>query len=92
MAMKNECAAGLPNMIRLSPEQFRPRDVQTLVNGNKSAICHFCNQPTMVKQAEPRFGFFVQHASSQQGSAPGFSTGQSHGNKGTPPRVRKRGR
>ena len=82
------CAAGLPNMIRLSPEQFRPRpDAARQSTGNAEwATCHFCNQMTMVKQAEPRKGFFVQHEESQKGDV---GDGKQ---SGTPARVRGRRR
>jgi hypothetical protein len=81
----NKCAAGLPNMIRLSPEQFKPRDPRLGADGNITATCHFCGQDTMVKIRDPRKGFFVEHDESQQG----FKS--MHDKRpGTPARERKR--
>jgi len=81
----NKCAAGMPNLIRLSPEQFRPRTGAAKQSTENAAwvMCHFCNQMTMVKQAEPRKGFFVEHDESQQGI-------KTQGKLGTPARVRGR--
>ena len=66
--------------------QFAPRGT---IDG-KRAVCHGCDQWTMIKQVMPRKGYFVFHKSSIQGSAPGHDTSQTHGRKGTPPRERGR--
>ena len=83
----NKCVAGLPNMIRLSPEQFKPRAPRLGADGNITATCHFCGQDTMVKIRDPRKGFFVEHDESQQGN---FDKSQTHGRSGMPERVRGR--
>ena len=98
MAMNNnECAMGrfpLAGDASTDPErftdQFAPRGEIREVNGIKSALCHGCDQYTMVKSEKPRRGYFVYHKSSIQGSAVGHDKSQTHGRKGTPPR--KRGR
>lgn len=82
--LSNKCAAGLPNMIRLSPEQFRPRKPKLHFDGNITAMCHLCDQETMVKIRKPRQGFFVEHDSSQAAYRPVGSKGV------TAPRERKR--
>lgn len=95
--MKNECAMGsfpINGSVADDPEamllQFAPRGEIREVNGVLSAMCHGCDQWTMVKSVMPRKGYFVFHNSSIQGSAPGHDTSQSHGRKGTPPRERGR--
>lgn len=99
MAMQNsECAMGMyplkGNVTTDSPEitaQFAPRyGYASDSNGNVTAICHGCEQVTMVKLNAPRKGYFVFHHSSQQGSAPGHDWSQTHGRKGTPARERGR--
>jgi len=68
MVLQNWCAAGEPNMIRLSPQQFKPRNPELGADGKTMfAICHYCEQRTIVKQAEPRKGFFIRHNESQKG-------------------------
>lgn len=88
MVMGNQCVAGEPNMIALDPEQFRPQgEIELSVDGRtKFAVCHLCNQKTIIKQSEPRKGFFIQHSSSQQGYRSASDT-----RSGTPPRVQGRG-
>ena len=72
-------------------QQFAPRGgIDKSAPKFHRAICHGCNQWTMVKQVMPRKGYFVHHKSSIQGSAPGHDTSQTHGRKGTPPRERGR--
>jgi hypothetical protein len=102
MTLGNSCASGIyplgtkdnPNNLTdaapLMVEQFAPRIEITKVDNAIWAFCHLCDQKTLVKSVAPRKGFFVAHNASVQGSAPGFSTGQTHGNKGKPARVRGR--
>lgn len=86
-----KCATGMPMFIRNDPEAFRPRGAQSTrtLNGTTTvtAVCHFCDQMTMVKSSEPRKGFFVEHSESQKGHTP-----QRFKGSGTPARVRNRRR
>jgi hypothetical protein len=87
MVMGNWCAAGEPNMIRLSPEQFKPINPKLGTDGKTMyATCVLCNQRTIVKQSPPRTGFFIRHKSTQQGYR-----SASDNRPGTPPRVQGRG-
>jgi hypothetical protein len=99
MAMqKNACAMGqfpMQGDVSTDPERFTqpfaPRGEIRNVNGVLSAMCHGCDQWTLVKSAAPRKGYFNIHKSSVQREAPGFSMGSTSNNKsGKPARVRGR--
>lgn len=57
------CAAGIPHFIERDPAGFLPRKISAMADGTLVADCHFCGRSIMVKQNEPRKGFFVEHVS-----------------------------
>ena len=77
------CAAGQKRFQQLDPDQFRPKGEKNTLG---DAWCGLCQQYTKLKED----GMFIRHKSSQQG--PGVDRGQSHGKRGEPPRVRRRGK
>lgn len=80
--LKGNAATDPPAITR----QFAPRDVDTSDPKNPRAICHMCDQWTMVKTVAPRKGYFGWHRSSIKGHVPSNMTTAS----GTPARVRGR--
>ena len=66
----NECAGGIyplqGDAETDAPNQFTPKNVEGTPTG-PFAVCHFCDQRTMIKINEPRKGYFVFHKSSIKG-------------------------
>ena len=88
MVLDNQCVAGMPNMITLDPNQFRPlpsAPTDVLAEGALRKECHLCSQMVLVKINEPRKGYFVWHKSSIKGHVP-----QRFKGNGKPARVRGR--
>ena len=87
---KDECAMGIfprqGNTELDQHNQFTPRITEELDPKNPRALCHGCDQVTMIKTVPPRKGYFVWHKSSVKGRV----TGESAKLSGKPARVRGR--
>jgi len=100
MAMTNhECAMGIYPLNgnasedhEVMREQFAPRGLIDKSDPKfHKAVCHGCDQVTLIKMVMPRKGYFTYHKASVQREAPGFSMGSTGNNKsGKPARVRGR--